>query len=97
MSLSKRARSYLRRLSHELRPVIHVGAKGLTPALTAELDRALDHHELVKVQLAIDDRDARAEAARQLAATARAELVQEIGKVASLYRANPREPRLALP
>jgi RNA-binding protein len=97
MSLSKLARSHLRRLSHPLKPVVMVGGRGLSTSVIAELDRALDRHELVKVQIAIDDREARAEAARELAQRSAAEIVMQIGKVACLYRRNPDEPRIALP
>lgn len=97
MSLSKLARSHLRRLSHDLKPVVMVGGKGLTTQVLAELDRALDHHELVKVQLAIEDREARAEAARELALRCSAEIVQQIGKIVCLFRSNPGEPKIALP
>lgn len=97
MSLSKLARSHLRSLSHGLKPVVMVGGKGLSTSVLAELDRALDRHELVKVQLAIDDRDARAEAARQLAERSSSEIVMQIGKIACLYRHNPDEPKIPLP
>lgn len=97
MSLSKLARSHLRRLSHGLKPVVMIGGKGLSSSVLAELDRALDRHELVKVQLAIDDREARAEAARALADRSSAEIVMQIGKVACLYRRNADEPKIDLP
>jgi RNA-binding protein len=97
MSLSKLARSHLRRLSHDLKPVVMIGGKGLSTAVLAELDRALDRHELVKVQLAFDDREARSEAARALAERSSAEIVMQIGKVACLYRRNANEPKINLP
>lgn len=97
MSLSKLARSHLRRLSHGLKPVVMIGGKGLSAAVLAELDRALARHELIKVQLAIDDRESRAEAARELADRSASEIVMQIGKVACLYRRNPDEPKIPLP
>jgi RNA-binding protein len=97
MSLSKLARSHLRGLSHTLKPVVMVGGKGLSSSVLAELERALDHHELVKVQLAIEDREARAEAARDLAQRSSAEIVQQIGKIVCLFRPHPKEPKILLP
>jgi RNA-binding protein len=97
MKLTSSQRRYLRGLAHDLKPVIMVGAKGLTPSLVAELEAALDHHELVKVKVATDDREAFAEAAEQLATSAKAEKVQTIGRTVVLYRRNADEPRLALP
>ena len=45
-------RRHLRRLAHELEPVVHVGAAGVTESVIAALDRALRDHELVKLRIA---------------------------------------------
>ena len=44
MPLSNSQRRYLRGLAHDLKPVILVGAKGITDALVQECGLALDHH-----------------------------------------------------
>jgi RNA-binding protein len=97
MSLSNSQKRYLRGLAHALTPVIMVGNKGLTAPLLGEFTAALDRHELVKVKLAGDDRDARKEQIDQLADSAQAEIVQRIGHVASFFRRNAEEPKIALP
>ena len=51
MSITEAQKKYLRRLGHELNPVVYVGNAGVSPGVTAELDRALEHHELVKVKV----------------------------------------------
>ena len=43
---------FLRGQAHDLRAMLQTGAKGLTDALVAELDLALEQHELVKVKVA---------------------------------------------
>jgi RNA-binding protein len=88
---------HLRSLSHALKPVIMVGGKGITPNLITELELALSHHELVKVQIAIDDRTERAATAASLAEQTRAHIVQTIGKVLCLYRANDKKQKIELP
>ena len=50
MELTGKQRKHLRGLAHSLKPLVHVGGKGLTPELVQQLDEALDHHELVKVK-----------------------------------------------
>jgi len=65
--------------------------------LRAEFSLALEHHELVKVRLAGDDRAARAEQVTGLAEVGSAEIVQTIGKVACFYRRNDEAPKIALP
>ena len=97
MSLKPTQKRYLRGLAHALKPVIQVGNKGVTEALTAEFSQALEHHELIKVKLAGDDRDARAVQVAELAKAGNAELVQTIGKVACFYRRNDEAPKIALP
>jgi len=69
----------------------------VTPALLKEFDGALAHHELVKVKLSDADRDDRAETIEVLREASKSELVQTIGRVASFYRRNPKEPKIELP
>lgn len=97
MALNNQQLRYLRGLAHDLKPVILVGNKGVTDALVAELDLALEHHELVKIRIAAEDRDARDEAAVALAQRVSAEKVQRIGHTLTLYRRNADEPRIELP
>jgi len=97
VSLSASQKRYLRGLAHDLKPVILMGAKGLGESLLAELDLALEHHELVKVKLAADDRDARDALVAELAERSRSALIQRIGNVAVLYRASADKPQIALP
>ena len=97
MSLKPSQKRYLRGLAHALKPVILIGNKGITDAVVSEFSLALDHHELVKVKLASDDRVARAAQVTALGAAGNAELVQSIGKVACFYRRNADAPKIALP
>jgi RNA-binding protein len=97
MSLKPNQKRYLRGLAHALKPVILIGNKGVTDALLAEFSIALDHHELIKVRLAGDDRKERAGQIDELASAAGAEVVQNIGKVACFYRRNAEAPKIALP
>ena len=96
-TLTNAQRRYLRGLCHHLHPVILLGAKGVTGAVTEELGRALAHHELVKVKLSGGDRDERRRQVEALAESTGAEVVQQIGHTASLFLRNEDEPRLALP
>ena len=95
--LSDTQRKYLRRLGHDLNPVVLVGNAGLGPNLVAEMDRALTDHELVKVRARVGDSDVRDELLAELAQSTRAELVQRIGHVALYYRKHPEKPKILLP
>jgi RNA-binding protein len=97
MALSASQKRYLRSFAHDLKPVILVGQKGITPALLAEFDGTLAHHELVKVKLADDDRDERAQSIEAMRAHTGAEVVQAIGKTATFFRRNPERNQFTLP
>jgi RNA-binding protein len=93
MTLSGKDRAALRAEAHHLTPLVHVGHQGLSPTLLASLEDALRTRELVKVQLARTvEQDAR-EAAGELASATGADVVQVIGRTATLYRHNPQLER----
>ena len=91
VSLTPRERSHLKARAHALEPRVQVGHSGVTDAVAAEVDRALTAHELIKVKILGEDRDARRETADAIAARADAALVQSVGKVIVLWRPNPDE------
>ena len=97
MPLSTTRRKLLRAQAHSLKPVIIVGAAGVSEAVLAETDRALDHHELIKVRLPAVDRDARAALAQALCMKLGAQEVQTIGRVTVLYREKPEVPGVEPP
>jgi RNA-binding protein len=89
MTMTGKERAELRSECNRLRPTVHVGTEGLTSSLTEALDDALRTRELVKVQLNQTADLTAKDAARQLAGRVRAEVIQTIGKTATLYRRNP--------
>ncbi|MGO1460692.1 MAG: ribosome assembly RNA-binding protein YhbY [Marinobacter sp.] len=95
MSLSPEQRREYRAIAHNLKPVIIVGDKGLTENLQEELDRALNDHELIKIKVASQDREARQEAINALCESSGAEVVQTIGKIAVILR-RAKQPNLKL-
>ncbi len=87
MALSAAEKKYFRGIGHHLKPVVLVGDGGLSEALLAELDRALEDHELIKVKVHATDRDARHAVFGALPAACGCELVTAIGGIALIYRA----------
>ena len=89
MTMTGKMRASLRAECNRLVATVHVGKEGLTPALIRSLDDALRTHELVKVAMnRTVDVTAKA-AATELAEKVDAEVIQTIGKTATLYRHNP--------
>lgn len=95
MPLSPDRKKQYRSLGHNLNPVVTVAGNGLSDTVMEELNRALDDHELIKVKLVIADRDLRKQVIAEMAKKAKAEIVQEIGKVALIFR-EARKPNLKL-
>lgn len=96
MALSNSHKRFLRGLTHDINPVVMVGEKGLSANVLAELESALDRHELIKVKLRVD-RAARRLMTAEIARRCRATLVHRIGQVACYFRRNPERPVIELP
>lgn len=86
MPLTEQQKKRLRGLGHNLKPVILVGAGGLSASLLEEFEQSLEHHELMKVKVSLGDRDKRDTAFRELCEHSGAELVQRVGNVGLLFR-----------
>jgi RNA-binding protein len=95
--LTNPQKRHLKALAHPRKPVIIVGDSGITPAVIREIALALDHHELIKIRVNADDREAREIMILDLCAETGAALVQRIGHIATLFRRNHDAPRIELP
>ncbi len=96
MTLSNDDKKHLRRLGHNLKPVVTVAGKGLSEAVLAELERALNDHELIKVKLAVGDNEAKRQAITEICEKLDAETVQTIGHIVLLLkRSDKPNPRLS--
>jgi len=97
MNLTEQQKKHLRRLGHALHPIVLIGRQGLTSNVVAELGRALNDHELVKVRARVGDRAERDAVLAELARGSDAELVHQIGNVGLFYRRNNRLSKILLP
>lgn len=94
MALTLKQKKSLRNSAHSLKPVVIIGQHGLTDNVLAEIELALDHHELIKVRVNAADRQARGELVERIRETTGSDLVQRIGHIAVFYRRNPEQPRI---
>jgi RNA-binding protein len=81
-------RQTLKAKAHHLKPVVLLGAKGLTPSVIEETNIALKTHELIKVKINGAEKEDRQLIAADMCAQLQAELVQLIGSTAIIYRKN---------
>ena len=96
MKLSETQKRHLRGLGHHLKPVVWVGQHGLKESVVAEIEQALDSHELIKVKV-VADREARAAITSDICTQTRADPIHSIGQMVILFRRNEKKPRIALP
>ncbi|MDO9167543.1 MAG: ribosome assembly RNA-binding protein YhbY [Methylobacter sp.] len=78
----------LRAQAHSLKPVIMIGQAGLTAAVLAEIELALNIHELIKVRIRAERED-RKLISEKICTDTGAELIQGIGQIIVIYRLNP--------
>lgn len=97
LALTAAQTRFLRGQAHGLKAMLQVGGKGVTPAVIAEVGQALEDHELVKVKVAGEDREARASLIDALVEGTGAALVQRIGHTAVLYRPSRDKRQIILP
>jgi RNA-binding protein len=95
IELTARKRQSLKGRAHALDPVVLLGSQGLTEAVIREIDRALTAHELIKVRVPGDEREAREALFTQVADRLGAARVQAIGKLLVFYRPRPEGPEPA--
>ncbi|WP_206484185.1 ribosome assembly RNA-binding protein YhbY [Thalassotalea sp. G2M2-11] len=96
MSLNKKQIQYLKGLAHSLKPIVLLGNNGLTEAVVAEIDFALNHHELIKIKIPTDDRETKQLIVDAICRETEATKVQVIGKTLILYRQSE-EKKISIP
>ncbi|MDG1075007.1 MAG: ribosome assembly RNA-binding protein YhbY [Methylophilaceae bacterium] len=88
MKLNPKQISHLRGLAHSLSPVVMIGNQGLTDNIIKEVEVSLNAHELIKIKVAGDDRDARKAIYQSICDSTNAIGIHHIGKQLVFYRAS---------
>ena len=91
MPLKASQKKNLRQRAHHLKPLVTVAGKGLSESVIAEIARALNDHELIKVKLR-GDRKQRETWMLGIVKQCDTELVQSIGQTACFYKKHPEKP-----
>jgi len=95
--LTREQKKHLRSLAHGRGVILRIGQNGLTDNVLAELDQALNHHELVKVGIRVGEREARDAIVTAMVERSGAEAVQKIGNTVVLFRRDEKDPVIPLP
>ncbi len=87
--ISAARRRELKAQAHHLDPVVAISGNGLSEAVLKEIDSALRAHELIKIRVFGDDREARRQYLEEICARTGAAPVQRIGKLLVVWRERP--------
>ncbi len=90
--LSPAERKLLKARAHALKPVVAIGNEGLSAAVLKEIEISLKAHDLIKIRVTGDDREARQTLLGEICNRSGAAAVQHIGKILVVYRENLEEP-----
>lgn len=96
-SLNNKQIRFLRAQAHSLKPLVLIGAAGLTDNVINAINQALDDHELIKVRVNAEDRDAKNQIINTIMHQTEASHVQTIGHIGIFYRLNEKNPQVELP
>ncbi len=96
MNFTTKKKQYLIGLAHDLKPVVMLGQHGLTEGVLAEIDAALNHHELIKVKVSAADRETKKLIVDAIVRETNAVQVQVMGNVLTLFRPSE-EKKISLP
>ncbi|NIG62109.1 MAG: ribosome assembly RNA-binding protein YhbY [Serratia symbiotica] len=96
MHLNNKQKQHLKGLAHLLKRVVMLGNSGLTEGVLAEIEQALEHHELIKVKIASEDRETKILIADAIVRETGACNVQFIGSTLILYRQS-KERKINIP
>ena len=94
--MTSKQRAQLRSMANTLQPLYQIGKAGVTPAVTEQLDAALEARALIKITVLETAPESPKDTIETLAARLHAEPVQKIKKKLTLYRRSKENPRIEL-
>lgn len=93
LKLPPAERANLRSQAHALKPVVLVGAEGLTDAVFKEINVHLEAHQLIKVRVFGDERETRVAIYDEICDRLNAAPIQHTGKLLVIWRPEGAAPK----
>lgn len=97
MTINNKQKKFLRQSAHHLKPVVWAGKNGISKSLITEIEEVLERHELIKIKCQLGDREERDAGIEDICKKTKAELVQRIGNIVTIYKRNNEKPIIKLP
>ncbi|RKP50668.1 YhbY family RNA-binding protein [Trinickia fusca] len=95
LKVSPAERAELRSQAHALKPVVLIGAEGLTDAVLAEIKVHLAAHQLIKIRVFGDEREERVAIYDEICDRLSAAPIQHIGKLLVIWKPEAQQPAAA--
>jgi RNA-binding protein len=92
LKVSSDQRAELRSQAHALKPVVLVGAEGLTDAVLTEIKVHLGAHQLIKIRVFGDEREERIAIYEEICDKLNAAPIQHIGKLLVIWKPESTQP-----
>jgi putative YhbY family RNA-binding protein len=92
LKVSSDQRAELRSQAHALKPVVLIGAEGLTDAVLSEIAVHLDAHQLIKIRVFGDEREERLAIYEAICDKLNAAPIQHIGKLLVIWKPEVAQP-----
>ena len=94
--LNSKQRAYLRGVASTYETIFQIGKGGISENLIQQVNDALHKRELIKLRVLDNSMLSSREAAEEIAAQTRSEVVQVIGSRFVLFKRNPQNPVIDL-
>ncbi|MBZ6528213.1 ribosome assembly RNA-binding protein YhbY [Aerococcaceae bacterium DSM 111021] len=91
ITLNKAQIKFLRKYSHNLKPLFQMGKNGLTDVFIEQVDNAIEKRELIKFVILQNSDEDLDDVANKIADEIDGVIIQTIGSTAILYRPSSKE------
>lgn len=95
--LTSKQRAYLRKLAHDIDPILHIGKNGVSPELVESATEALEKRELIKLNVLKNCSEDPKELGAVLSERSRSTLVQVMGRRITLYKESKEHKTIEIP
>lgn len=95
MKLKSKQRAYLRKMAHNLEPIVRIGKEGFGENIKQSIIDAITSRELIKVKILqnVDDKEV---IIKNISEWSEVEIVGTVGGIIILYKENKDEPKISL-
>ncbi len=96
MTLSSKERAFLKKLAHNVDPVVRIGKDGVDDLLAENIAKAVKKRELIKVKI-LQNSDVKLtrELAEEIAKKTKSTFVDSVGRVIILFKPNDKDGKIA--